>query len=183
MLAALRRTGKPIVLVLTSGSAVAVDPGAADAILAAWYPGEAGGTAIAETLAGIADPAGRLPVTIYRDTADLPGFADYGMKERTYRYFTGTPLWPFGHGLSYTRFAYGPPAAPMRIAAGESLIVTTMVENIGARRLSTVMEKLLEEVSFAAEDRDGEALTVDAAYVEAQLAEVARNTDLSKYVL
>ncbi len=140
LLAALRATGKPIVVVLTSGSAVAVDPAQADAILAAWYPGEAGGTAIADTLAGVANPAGRLPLTIYRDTADLPGFADYGMKERTYRYFTGTPLWPFGHGLSYTRFSYAEPAAPTRIAAGESLTVATTVRNIGAREGDEVVQ-------------------------------------------
>ncbi|UIJ44310.1 glycoside hydrolase family 3 C-terminal domain-containing protein [Sphingomonas cannabina] len=106
LLAALRGTGKPVVLVLTSGSAVAVDPAMADAILAAWYPGESGGTAIAETLAGFNNPSGRLPVTFYKSTSDLPAFIDYGMKERTYRYFTGTPLWGFGHGLSYTSFAY-----------------------------------------------------------------------------
>ncbi|WP_029013067.1 glycoside hydrolase family 3 C-terminal domain-containing protein [Niveispirillum irakense] len=106
LLQALRDTGKPMVVVLASGSAVTIDPALADAMLAAWYPGEEGGTAIAETLVGLNNPSGRLPVTIYQKTSDLPAFVDYGMKERTYRFFTGTPLYGFGHGLSYTSFGY-----------------------------------------------------------------------------
>ena len=78
----------------------------ANAILEAWYPGEEGGAVVAETLAGVNNPAGRLPVTFYKDIADLPQFEDYSMKGRTYRYFTGQPLYPFGYGLSYSKFAY-----------------------------------------------------------------------------
>jgi beta-glucosidase len=142
LLAALRATGKPVVVVLTSGSAVAIDPASADAILAAWYPGQAGGTAIAETLAGLNNPSGRLPVTFYRSTNDLPAFVDYGMKERTYRYFTGTPLWGFGHGLSYTRFAYA--ARPtLTVTAGQSMTVTARVTNTGARRGDEVVQLYL----------------------------------------
>ena len=140
---AIRATGKPVVMVLTSGSAVAVDPASADAILAAWYPGQAGGTAIADTLAGRSNPAGRLPVTFYKATADLPAFVDYGMKERTYRFFTGAPLWGFGHGLSYTRFAYVSVSAPESIAAGDTLAVTATVRNTGGRDGEEVVQAYL----------------------------------------
>ncbi|QBM76010.1 glycoside hydrolase family 3 protein [Sphingomonas sp. AAP5] len=143
LLDALKATGKPLVIVLTSGSAVALDPQAADAILAAWYPGEAGGTAIAETLAGRNNPSGRLPVTFYASTNDLPAFVDYGMKERTYRYFTGTPLWRFGHGLSYTRFAYAAPVARISVVAGQSTSIRVRVRNVGARAGEDVVQAYL----------------------------------------
>jgi len=101
-------TGKPVVVVLTSGSAVALNFAAqrANAVLAAWYGGEEAGNAIAETLAGVNNPAGRLPVTFYKSVDQLPPFTDYAMKGRTYRYFKGDPLYPFGFGLSYSNFAY-----------------------------------------------------------------------------
>ena len=93
---------------LTNGSALAVNWAKehVNAILDAWYPGEEGGSAVAETLSGKNNPAGRLPVTFYKDVNQLPPFEDYAMKGRTYRYFEGTPLYPFGYGLSYTKFAY-----------------------------------------------------------------------------
>jgi beta-glucosidase len=101
-------TGKPVVVVLTSGSAISANFAAehAAALLAAWYGGEEAGTAIAETLAGVSNPAGRLPVTFYRSVDQLPPFTDYAMKGRTYRYFKGDPLYPFGFGLSYSKFTY-----------------------------------------------------------------------------
>ena len=101
-------TRKPVVVVLTSGSAISANYAAqhASALLAAWYGGEEAGTAIAETLAGANNPAGRLPVTFYRSVEHLPPFTDYAMKGRTYRYFKGDPLYPFGFGLSYSRFTY-----------------------------------------------------------------------------
>jgi beta-glucosidase len=101
-------TGKPVVVVLTSGSAIAARSAAerAAALLAAWYGGEEAGTAIAETLAGVNNPAGRLPVTFYAKADQLPPFSDYSMQGRTYRYFEGAPLYPFGFGLSYSSFAY-----------------------------------------------------------------------------
>jgi len=113
LLEALAGTGKPLVVVLESGSAVALNWASehAQAILEAWYPGVEGGNAIAHTLAGMSNPAGRLPVTFYASLDGLPDFTDYNFKTptggRTYRYFTGKPLWGFGFGLSYTKFAYG----------------------------------------------------------------------------
>jgi beta-glucosidase len=100
--------GKPTTLVLLNGSALATTWAQSNvpAIVEAWYPGQAGGAALADVLFGDYDPAGRLPVTVYRDTADLPPFASYAMEGRTYRFFRGTPLYAFGHGLSYTRFGY-----------------------------------------------------------------------------
>ncbi|WP_420136904.1 glycoside hydrolase family 3 C-terminal domain-containing protein [Sphingomonas sp.] len=143
LLRALQATNKPLVVVLTSGSAVAVDPSAADAILAAWYPGESGGTAIADTLAGANNPSGRLPVTFYAQTADLPAFVDYGMKERTYRYFTGRPLWPFGHGLSFTRYTYGARTPTITVAAGQPATVDVAVTNAGRREGEEVVQAYL----------------------------------------
>ena len=101
-------SGKPVVVVLLNGSALAVVSAKqkAMAILEAWYPGQDGGTAIAATLAGTNNPSGRLPVTFYESTEQLPAFADYSMRDRTYRYFTGKPLYPFGYGLSYSNFVY-----------------------------------------------------------------------------
>ncbi|HUB78699.1 MAG TPA: glycoside hydrolase family 3 C-terminal domain-containing protein [Bryobacteraceae bacterium] len=105
---AMTATGKPVVVILTSGSAVAINSAAAGAtaVLSAWYGGEEAGTAIAETLAGINNPSGRLPVTFYKSLDQVPAFTDYSMKGRTYRYFQGEPLFPFGFGLSYSTFAY-----------------------------------------------------------------------------
>ena len=104
LLEALAATGKPLVVVLMSGSAVAVNWAQehAAAVLEAWYPGEEGGTAIAETLAGSTIPSGRLPVTFYASIDQLPPFDDYSMQNRTYRYFKGKPLYGFGYGLSYS---------------------------------------------------------------------------------
>ena len=109
LLKALKATGKPLIVVLMNGSALSGNWATehANAILEAWYPGEEGGTAIAETLAGMNNPAERLPVTFYKGIDQLPDFSDYSMKERTYRYFRGEPLYPFGFGLSYSKFTYG----------------------------------------------------------------------------
>ena len=108
LMEAVAAVGKPTVLVLLNGSAVSVNWAAQHipAIVEAWYPGQAGGAAIADVLFGDYNPAGRLPVTFYKSAADLPPFDDYSMKGRTYRFFKGDPLFPFGHGLSYTTFAY-----------------------------------------------------------------------------
>ena len=131
---AVAATGRPLVIVLMNGSALAVnwEKEHADAILDAWYSGEEGGAAIADTLSGRNNPSGRLPVTFYKDVHQLPLFENYSMKGRTYRYFSGTPLWPFGYGLSYTSFKYEDltlPKAPLR--AGEPLHISVNVTNIG----------------------------------------------------
>jgi beta-glucosidase len=146
LLDSLAATGKPVVIVLMSGSAVALDWGKdhADAVLAAWYPGQAGGRAIADTLLGANDPGGRLPVTFYRSTKDLPAFVDYGMRGRTYRYFAGRPLYPFGYGLSYASFAYSDIAAPRKpMAAGETLTVSAELRNTSAREGEEVAQAYL----------------------------------------
>jgi beta-glucosidase len=131
---AVAATGKPLVIVLMNGSALGAnwEKAHANAILEAWYSGEEGGAAIAETLSGKSNPAGRLPVTFYKDIHQLPHFEDYSMKGRTYRYFEGEPLWPFGYGLSYTTFSYSDlnlPDAP--INAGDPLNASATVTNKG----------------------------------------------------
>jgi beta-glucosidase len=125
--------GKPVVLVLLNGSAVAVN-WARDhvpAIVEAWYPGQAGGAALADVLFGDYNPAGRLPVTFYKSADQLPPFNEYNMKGRTYRFFRGEPLYPFGYGLSYTTFAYGKLKVPAQTQAGEGIEVTAEVQNTG----------------------------------------------------
>ena len=116
-----------------NGSALAVNWAAEHipAIVEAWYPGQAAGEALADVLFGDHNPAGRLPVTFYKSTEQLPPFSDYAMAGRTYRYFSGDPLFPFGHGLSYTTFAYTNLVVPPQIDAGEGLRVSVDVENTG----------------------------------------------------
>jgi beta-glucosidase len=131
---AVAASGKPLVIVLMNGSALGVnwEKAHANAILEAWYSGEEGGTAIAETLSGKNNPAGRLPVTFYKDVQQLPHFEDYSMKGRTYRYFEGEPLWGFGYGLSYTTFGYSNLQLPnTRVDAGDPLNVSVTVTNAG----------------------------------------------------
>ncbi|HJP67836.1 MAG TPA: glycoside hydrolase family 3 C-terminal domain-containing protein [Sphingomicrobium sp.] len=134
LIRAVASAGKPLVVVLMNGSALAArwEKEHANAIIESWYSGEEGGAAIANTLSGANNPGGRLPVTFYADVNQLPKFEDYGMKGRTYRYFTGTPLWPFGYGLSYTSFSYHQlklPSAPVR--AGSPVRASVEVTNSG----------------------------------------------------
>ena len=143
LLGALKSTGKPLVVVLMNGSALAVNwaNDHANAILDAWYSGEEGGTAIAQTLAGENNPAGRLPVTFYKGTEQLPDFEDYAMKNRTYRYFTGEPLYPFGYGLSYSTFEYsGMKLSSPTLQAGNPIDVEVDVKNTGKREGDEVVE-------------------------------------------
>jgi beta-glucosidase len=131
---AVAATGKPLVVVLMNGSALAVnwEKEHANAVIEAWYSGEEGGAAVAETLSGKNDPAGRLPVTFYKDVQQLPHFEDYSMKGRTYRYFEGEPLWPFGYGLSYTSFSYSDLALPeLPVNAGDPLDASVTVADTG----------------------------------------------------
>jgi beta-glucosidase len=135
--------GKPLVLVNMSGSAMALNWADAHvpAIVQAWYPGGAGGQAVAELIAGDFSPAGRLPVTFYKSAADLPPFKDYGMRGRTYKYFKGVPLYPFGHGLSYTHFTYTlGPAAPKTVCAGCAVKIAVDVKNDGRRAGDEVVQ-------------------------------------------
>lgn len=134
LLEALHKTGKPVVMVMTGGSAMAIDWADKNlsAILMSWYPGQRGGNAVADVLFGDVNPAGRLPVTFYKADEKLPAFDDYSMENRTYRYFTGEALYPFGHGLSYTRFNYsGLKLDQTRITSGESLNVQLKLKNSG----------------------------------------------------
>jgi beta-glucosidase len=131
---AVAATGKPLAVVLINGSALAVNwiNAHANAVLEAWYPGEEGGAAIAETLSGKNNPAGRLPVTFYTGVSQLPNFEDYSMETRTYRYFKGKPLYPFGYGLSYTTFQYSGLTLPAQaVAAGQPVVTDVTVTNTG----------------------------------------------------
>ncbi len=136
LIRALHATGKPMVMVNCSGSAIALpwEDENLPAILQAWYPGQEGGRAVAEVLFGDVNPSGHLPVTFYRGTADLPAFTDYAMANRTYRYFSGQPLYAFGHGLSYTTFDFqdGRLAAG-KVAPNSAAKLTFTIKNSGAR--------------------------------------------------
>ena len=147
LLEALKQTGKPLIVVLTSGSAIAANWAAqnADALLEAWYAGQSAGTAIAETIAGLNNPSGKLPITFYSSTTDLPPFTDYSMQNRTYRYFQGRPLFPFGFGLSYTTFAIEKSAlTKSAITAGDPAHLTTTIRNTGNRSGDTIIQLYLK---------------------------------------
>jgi len=153
LLKALRKTGKPVVFVNCSGSAIAMpwEKENLPAILQAWYPGEQGGRAVAEVLFGDANPAGRLPVTFYRSTEDLPSFENYSMANRTYRYFNGTPLFAFGHGLSYTKFDYrGAKLDDKKISADGTVKISFTVKNSGKRDGDEVAQVYFRHVNSAA---------------------------------
>ncbi|HEY0729222.1 MAG TPA: glycoside hydrolase family 3 C-terminal domain-containing protein, partial [Pyrinomonadaceae bacterium] len=153
LLKAVMATGKPVVVVLLSGSALAVNwaNDNVPAILAAWYPGGEGGTAIADVLFGDYNPAGRLPVTFYKSVDQLPPFTDYSMQGRTYRYFKGEPLYPFGYGLSYTTFGYGNLRFEKRaVAAGEAVKVSVDVTNAGDREGEEVVQLYLTDTQASA---------------------------------
>jgi beta-glucosidase len=153
LLKAVVATGKPVVVVLLSGSALAVNwaNDNAAAILEAWYPGGEGGTAIADVLFGDYNPAGRLPVTFYKSVDQLPPFTDYSMQGRTYRYFKGEPLYPFGFGLSYTNFVYSNlKFSAKSVQAGEPVQVTVDVANTGDREGEEVVQLYLTDVAASA---------------------------------
>jgi len=152
LVTALAATGRPLILVLMNGSALALQSAeqVAAAVLEAWYPGQSGGTAIAETLFGENNPSGRLPITFYASTDQLPPFNDYAMKDRTYRYFTGVPLYPFGYGLSYTHFPYtSGKLSTVTLQAGHSLTVSAQVKNAGDRDGDEAIEIYLVQKNIA----------------------------------
>ncbi|MCX7974295.1 MAG: glycoside hydrolase family 3 C-terminal domain-containing protein, partial [Candidatus Aminicenantes bacterium] len=138
-------SGKPVVLVLLNGSAVAINRAVelVPAIVEAWYPGQAAGQAIADVIFGDYNPAGRLPVTFYKSATDLPDFSDYRLAGRTYRYFKKEPLFPFGYGLSYTRFSYSRLSVPKTIKPGDELTISVEIKNTGRRDGEEVVQVYL----------------------------------------
>lgn len=157
----LHKAGKKIVFINFSGSAMGLLPESkiCDAILQAWYPGEAGGTAVADVLFGDYNPAGRLPVTFYENMGQLPDFEDYSMKGRTYRYMQQKPLFPFGHGLSYTEFAYGDAKlSKQTLSKGENVTLTIPVSNVGRRKGEEVVQLYLRRPA----DKEGLRYTLRA---------------------
>jgi len=147
LLTAVLATGKPVVVVLMNGSPVVSMQAQekAAAVLLAGYPGVEGGNAVADIIFGDYNPAGRLPVTYYRSVDQLPPFDDYDMTNRTYRYFTGTPLYPFGYGLSYTTFAYSDLEVPEKTAAGIEVTVKVTVTNTGSLAGDEVVQLYLTD--------------------------------------
>ncbi len=141
-------SGKPVVLVLMNGSALSINSAdkSVPAIVEAWYPGEEGGKAVSDVLFGDYNPGGRLPVTFYKSVDQLPSFEDYNMQGRTYRYFKGEPLYPFGFGLSYTTFEYGELSLPAEITSGDSVKVAVTVKNTGSRAGDEVVQVYLSDL-------------------------------------
>ena len=157
----MKTAGKRIVFVNFSGAAIALEPESqnCEAILQAWYPGQAGGQAVAEVLFGDYNPAGKLPLTFYRNLAQIPDFEDYNMTGRTYRYMKETPLFPFGHGLSYTTFKYGKlKMNDDKIAAGQNLNVVIPITNTGSRDGDEVVQVYLKKM----DDTEGPVKTLRA---------------------
>jgi beta-glucosidase len=150
LMQALYATGKPVIFVMMTGSAVSTEWESAHlpAILNAWYGGEAAGTAVADVLFGDYNPAGRLPVTFYRSVDQLPSFSDYRMEGRTYRYFKGDPLYPFGYGLSYTSFAYSQLSLPVDISTGTEVPVAVTVQNTGGREGDEVVQLYVRHTGY-----------------------------------
>lgn len=149
LIKSLHATGTPVVLVNFSGSAIALnwENENLSAIIQAWYPGQAGGTALADVIFGKYNPGGRLPVTFYKSVEDLPPFEDYSMKNRTYRYFEGEPLYPFGYGLSYTTFEYGiPELSDNSIKKSGSVEVSVEVKNTGDIGGSEVVQLYVKDI-------------------------------------
>jgi len=150
LLKVIHETGKPIVLILTSGSALSINYAKEHipAIIQAWYPGEEGGAATADIIFGDYNPSGKLPITFYKSVDQLPPFEDYNMEGRTYRYFKDEPLYPFGYGLSYTKFKYSNlKISPHRIKIGEDISISVEVENIGKITGDEVVQLYLSKLA------------------------------------
>jgi beta-glucosidase len=147
LLDAITATGKPVIVVLTSGGAMAVNSAQAKAaaILLAGYGGQQGGNALADVLFGDYNPAGRLPVTYYKSIDQIPAFENYDMTGKTYRFFTKEPLYPFGYGLSYTSFTYSNLSIPEKATAGDNLNVKVTVTNSGKVAGEEVIELYLTD--------------------------------------
>ena len=144
---AVAREGKPVILILCNGSPLSIpkEEPLADAILEVWYPGEEGGSAVADILFGNYNPSGRLPVTVVKGTEDLPPFDSYDMQGRTYRFLEKEPMYPFGYGLSYTRFEYRPVDLPETIPAGKDIQFDVSVKNTGKCSGETVVQVYIRD--------------------------------------
>jgi beta-glucosidase len=184
---AISKTGKPIVLVLLNGSAIAFTNEAkkVDAVVEAWYPGQAGGEAIASVLWGDYNPAGRLPVTFYKSVDDLPAFDDYNMKGRTYRYFEGKPQFGFGYGLSFTTFKYSKLQLSDKTLGKDSIVVKFEITNTGKRAGDEVCQLYLQQkgskaVSLQGFERvnlaKGETKTITMSITSEQLEDMTGQT-------
>ena len=161
VLSLLKNNGKKVVFINFSGSAMAIVPESknCDAILQAWYPGQAGGTAIADVLFGDYNPSGRLPITFYKSLEQLPDYENYSMKGRTYRYMTEEPLFPFGYGLSYTHFSYGKAKLNQsKLHKGEKVILTIPVRNVGQQDGEEVVQVYISRP----DDKEGPQKTLRA---------------------
>jgi beta-glucosidase len=145
----IKNLNKPVILVLMGGSSFALPEEASlcDAIIEAWYPGQSGGTAISDVLFGDYNPGGRLPLTFYKSTNDLPDFRNYDMEGRTYKFFRGQPLYPFGYGLSYTTFAYSNYVISESISAGQTIELSVDVQNIGPLSGDEVVQVYVKDVT------------------------------------
>jgi len=153
LLRQVKATGKPVIVVLLNGSALAVNYANENvpAILESWYPGEEGGNAVADVLFGDYNPGGRLPVTFYKSVDQLPPFTDYSMQGRTYRYFKGEPLYPFGFGLSYTTFKYDNLKMNAKsVKAGDPMQITVDVQNAGSKAGEEVVQLYITDVAASA---------------------------------
>lgn len=147
---ALKKAGKKVILVNCSGSAMGLVPESenCEAILQAWYSGQSGGQAIAEVLFGDYNPSGKLPITFYKNIDQLPDFEEYDMKGRTYRYLQESPLYPFGHGLSYTSFSIGKgKVSKTEIKTGETAVLTVPVKNTGKRRGTEILQVYVKKLN------------------------------------
>jgi beta-glucosidase len=151
LLRVLYSTGTPVILVLTSGSALAInwEKENIPAIVQLWYPGQEGGTALADVLFGDYNPAGRLPITFYKSVDQLPPFEDYTMNGRTYRYFKGEPLYSFGYGLTYTKFKYSNLNMPDEIQSNESITISVEIRNAGMTAGDEVVQLYLKNLTSA----------------------------------
>lgn len=161
VLSLLKNNGKKVVFINFSGSAMAILPESenCNAILQAWYPGQAGGSAIADVLFGDYNPSGRLPITFYKSLEQLPDYENYSMKGRTYRYMTEEPLFPFGYGLSYTRFSYGKAKLNQsKLQKGEKVILTIPVKNVGQQDGAEVVQVYISRP----DDKEGPQKTLRA---------------------
>jgi beta-glucosidase len=151
-LKALKATGKPVIFIMMTGSAIAIPWESVNipAIINAWYGGQAAGTAVADVLFGDYSPAGRLPITFYKNDNDIPAFEDYSMTNRTYRYFKGEPLYPFGFGLSFATFNFSNiHLSKKSISKNENLNVEVTVTNTGKMKSDEVVELYLTHEKIA----------------------------------